>query len=97
MRLYWTLNSIPEYTQVPEPERKRLWRDSYRRIWGHWQTWLALIVCGACAGIGSHFGHILGAMAGGGIGGFVLGQVTTHLTLGYFRQAVIDAERERNV
>ncbi|XZG70382.1 hypothetical protein ACTSKR_00595 [Chitinibacteraceae bacterium HSL-7] len=81
--IYWTLARVPELSGLPRNERLRRWRAAYRRTFGHWQTWLALLMCvilSACAGwLGLTFGSstlalVFGAL-GGGLGGLLFSQI----------------------
>jgi len=98
MRIYWSLNSVPELAALPKMERKRVWRTCYHRTFRHWQTWLALLFCGLCGGAGVQIGKFIfedGWMmlvcAGicGGIGGFIFGQVATQIAIPYIRQELL--------
>src|SRR5687767_7461066 len=103
MPVYWSLRSVPELSDLPRAERRRLWRRCWpQSAFRHWQTWAALLACGLSpllggwvgAWVGSQFGArflggLLGAGVGGGIGGFVVGQVGTAVLRPYLR-----AERE---
>lgn len=79
---------------LSKPERKRVWRSYYHKTFRHWQTWVALGVCGLCGGAGGPIGRLIfgdGNMIffcvvlGGGIGGFIFGQVATHVAFPYIR------------
>lgn len=55
-----------------------------RLRFGRWETWVALIACGCCAGfgdwIGRHLGYpTLGAILGGAVGGLMLQQARRRL------------------
>jgi len=80
MPIYWSLKSIPELATVPRAERDRAWRRAYGKTFRHWETWVALLACGACAALGGYVGGqlgsvIIGAAVGGGIGGFLFRQI----------------------
>ncbi len=96
MKIYWLLKSIPELAEMPKKERKAIWRRCYWKVFRHWQTCLALIVCGACAGLGVILGQMwvgnyivgaaVGGAVGGGIGGFIFAQVATAMARHYIRE-----------
>ena len=97
MPIYWTLKSVPELSSLPRQERGRAWRRVGFKTLHHWQTWIGLIACGACAGIGSYigasFGHpIAGAAVGGGIGGFIFSQASIHVARLHYRDVLIGSE-----
>ena len=100
MKIYWLLKSIPELAEMPKKERKAIWRRCCWKVFRHWQTWLALIVCGACARLGVILGQMwvgnyivgaavggaVGAAVGGGIGGFVFAQVAIAMGRRHIRE-----------
>jgi len=98
MRLYWSLSSIPELASLPKAERKRLWEASYRKIFRHWQIWIALVVSGLCCAVGGQVGKFIAGdsaivfivcvMIGGGTGGFIFSQVATTFAIPYIREEV---------
>lgn len=97
MRLYWTINSIPELRSLPKRERKQVWRRCYNKILRHWQTWVALALCGICSGAGGALGRLafvdsylilVCIAAGGGIGGFIFSQVAIHVAIPYIREEI---------
>ena len=85
MKIYWTLKSIPELKDLSLRERGRRWRSAYKSAFRHWQTWGGLVLCGAFAGAGSHFGGMAGTVLLAGLGGFIYGQIVTHVVLKYYR------------
>ena len=104
MKIYWTLESVPELAALPKQERMRVWRWASKQIFKHWQTWVGLIVCGLCAGMGSQVGHAVGldssgyvgAGIGGGIGGFIYSQIAIRVALPYIRQEVARHQHYRD-
>ena len=44
MKLYWKISSIPELKALPYIERKRIWKDCYRKAWTNWHVWLAFMI-----------------------------------------------------
>ncbi len=98
MPIYWTLKSVPELSHLPRQERGRAWRRVGYKTLRHWQAWLGLIACGACAGLGGYvggsFGHsIVGAAVGGGIGGFIFSQASIHVARLHYRDVLLGNER----
>jgi hypothetical protein len=44
MKLYLTLKSIPELSDLPRKQRGKLWRKNFLKGLAHWQTLCALVV-----------------------------------------------------
>ncbi|HYA59401.1 MAG TPA: hypothetical protein VED85_03490 [Burkholderiaceae bacterium] len=93
MTIFWTLKDIPELANLSARDRRRMWRRAYRRIWTHWQAWAGLLVLALCAGVGKRLGaffdhQIVGAMIGGGIGGFVFGQVSVYVARLHYKNVL---------
>jgi hypothetical protein len=108
--LYWNWREVPEVAGLSEPEKMRLWRKCYPRIYRHWQTWAAEVVCLAialtclCYGqILLHpFGHrvsLLGGTLFGCFGAAIGVPITTLVWIAmirpYFRREREAAEQER--
>jgi hypothetical protein len=90
----WNIDRIPELTGLTEEERGRFWLHVVRKSFRHWQTWAGLIACGACTALGSVVGAklgsgLLGAAAGGGIGGLLYGQALVYVARRYYADAVL--------
>ena len=85
MKIYWTLKSIPELAGLSLWERGIRWRSAYKLAFRHWQTWAGLSVCGAFGYAGSYFFGIAGTVILAGLGGFVYGQIVTHVVLKHHR------------
>lgn len=85
MKIYWTLKSIPELAGLTLWERGRRWRSAYKSAFRHWQAWTGLAVCGAFGYAGSYFFGIAGTVILAGLGGFVYGQIVTHVVLKHYR------------
>jgi len=97
MKIYWLLKSIPELAEMPKKERKAIWRRCCWKVFRHWQTWLALIVCGACAGLGNYIvGAAVGGAVGGGIGGFVFAQVAIAMGRRHIREYLDSQQKTDN-
>ena len=76
MRIYWSVNSMPELQSLPKAERGRVWRKAYGQSFRYWQTWVGVVLLGICAfiggAIGGHLGYVIwGSVIGGGLGGFL--------------------------
>jgi len=89
MPIYWTLKSIPEFSDLSLAERNRSWARIRSKAFRHWQTWLGLLGCAMLSGIGSllgeKWGHSsIGAAIGGGVGGFVYFQALVHVARSYY-------------
>ena len=85
MKIYWTLKSITELKDLSFRERGRRWRRAYKSAFRHWQTWCGLVLCGAFSGAGAYFGGVAGTVIFAGLGGFIYGQIVTHVVLKYYR------------
>lgn len=97
MEIFWTLKSIPELANLSARDRRTYWRRAYRRTWRHWQTWAGLLACAVFAGLGSLLGtfaiqSVVGAMIGGGVGGFVFGQTTVYIARLHYKNVLLGHE-----
>ena len=93
MKIYWTLNDFPEFSNMNPEELRRVRRELYGKAFRYWETWLGLLACGLCAGLGTFvgeaFGHsLIGAGIGGGIGGFVFSQIVVRIQRRHYRDVV---------
>jgi hypothetical protein len=85
MKLYWSLKSIPELAGLSEQEQTGIWGKFRRKVWRHWQTWIATFVLCACFVLGQVVGmrfdgihwRILCLFIGCYIGGEILNQTIT--------------------
>ena len=96
MNIYWTQKSVPELSDLTKPERKKAWRYAYGKCFRHWQTYAGLTICGGCGGLGSFLWDLPGAAIGGGIGGFIYGQIATAVGrahLAAWRAVNLDAQQ----
>ena len=89
MRIYWTIESIPELKTLSKRERKRIWREAYRNSWNHWQAGAALLLLGLCVCIGGIMGGAWGAGIGGGIGAMIFHQIMIVIMRPYLKASVI--------
>jgi hypothetical protein len=93
MRIYWTLKSIPELSNLPLRERWRVWRAAWRMAKPryHWLWWVGLAAVAVCIVVGRFIGSqinqsgmlTIGTLVGAGLGGFISGQITTALVRPY--------------
>ncbi|AOO55909.1 hypothetical protein ACRZER_004374 [Raoultella ornithinolytica] len=90
MKIYWTLKSITELKDLSFRERGRRWRNAYKSAFRHWRTWGGLVLCGAFSGAGAHFGGLAGTVIFAGLGGFIYGQIVTHVVLKHYRHRLQD-------
>ena len=80
MRIYWTPYSIPEFANLSAAERRKTWRQAYRRAYRRWPMWAALLIP-ITLGIfivgpllADHLGSLdAGKIMGAGIGGGIFG------------------------
>lgn len=99
MKLYWSLRSIPELSDLPRAEQRRLWRECWWKVIRHWQVWLVFLVgfLGILGGavlvvaLACDFGLPLALILVSGVGGslfpFLLNQVSIPLARPYLRAA----------
>ena len=98
MPIYLTTRSIPELTDLPPAERRRILRRCAPMTFRHWHTWATQVVCGGCVGLGAYLGWFMsaghwggpwiGAVIGAVVGGGVLGQVKGTLVRPYVREEI---------
>jgi hypothetical protein len=98
MAIFWTLKSIPELGNMPARERRIVWRRAYRRTWHHWQTWVGLLACGICAGLGSHFGAkvdhpMFGTAIGGVVGGLIFWQASVYVARLHYKDVLLGLDK----
>lgn len=72
-----------------------------RQAFRHWQVWLSLAGCGACAVIGAYYAELadmrlVGAGVGGGFGGFVFSQVRIAIARKYYRHTLLHGQPDQN-
>jgi len=94
MRIYWSLKSIPELSDLPSEERRRVWRAAYWKTARHWQFWAGLVGIGLFTLIGNALiGHPpIGGAIGAGVGGFIYGGLMSHLARPYIRAVLSEKE-----
>ena len=85
-----------ELAGVPLAVLRRAWWTGMWRARRNWQTWMGLVLCGACCGVGGHLGfsvaresllavQVLICAAFGGLGGFFLTQTWMRQARKHFR------------
>ncbi len=84
MKVYWSLKSIPEISQLSSKERLAAWRRVYWITYRHWPTWVGFFACAGCLlsghWLGERLGHsVLGVVAGGGLGAWVSAQFSIYV------------------
>lgn len=90
MRLYWTLKSIPELSQISSQERGRRWRIVYKSAFRHWETWVGLALIVFFVATGSHFFGAIGATLMAALGGFIYGQIVIFVARKYYRHLLLN-------
>ena len=59
MRIYWSLDSVPELAYMSKSERTLAWWTCCKKAFRHWQTWLALAVLGLSGPAGERIGTLI--------------------------------------
>jgi hypothetical protein len=103
MKIYWTKKSIPELSQLPDEERKAIWRRCCAKATGNWKTWIVLFVLCAtfidCTGFFARtwglWGAVIGGIIVGSVSGLIWAQVVIRKTIPHIR-AEIDSGRQAN-
>ena len=100
MEIYWTIKSIPELRDASKLERRRRWKRAYRKSFRHLTTWMALLLCALCGGAGAYYGQmagsgVLGAMLGGGFGGFIFSQASIAVARRHYQHILLGEESDR--
>lgn len=68
-------------------------REKLNRPYKHWEVWGGQLLCGFCAGVGSHlggeyFGHpLLFASVGGGFGGLCFSRISSYIDRRYYSES----------
>jgi len=68
------LSKIPELDSLSRTDRFQAWNYAYIRCFRHWETYLAVGVCGLFMGTGYHLLDVFGSALGGGAGGIILSE-----------------------
>lgn len=97
MKLYLTLDSIPELRPLPGKERLKIWRCAYFAAMRKPQIWVALALNGVIAGASvlvasTYLSHVMavviGSAVGGALGGIFFSQILVHYALPHIRNIV---------
>ncbi|EBW7490464.1 hypothetical protein RG950_002618 [Salmonella enterica] len=48
MKLYWTLKSIPELTDLPANLRNKNFKDAYNALYTHFEYWAGIVIFFIC-------------------------------------------------
>ncbi|HAG2476106.1 TPA: hypothetical protein G8W07_001348 [Salmonella enterica] len=59
MKLYWTLKSIPELTDLPANLRNKNFKDAYNALYTHFEYWAGIVIFFICGIILSRAYHYL--------------------------------------
>lgn len=59
MKLYWTLKSIPELTDLPANLRNKNFKDAYNALYTHFEYWAGIVIFFICSIIFSRAYHYL--------------------------------------
>ncbi|WP_416414347.1 hypothetical protein [Pantoea sp. App145] len=89
MKIFWSLRSIPELSQLPSKECGKRWNEVYALTFRHWETWAGLALCALLCGMGVKFFGIPGVIIMGAIAGFLYSQVVIHVARKYYRQRLL--------
>jgi hypothetical protein len=106
MKVYWSLESLPELSDLPHAERRRLWRECWWKVLDHWQVWVVYLVgclgiyggmfvaawLSLAVGLGWVLALLIVGLVWGSIFSFLLNQVSFPLARPYLR-ALREAER----
>ena len=84
MQIYWFKKSIPEFTGLPDAERRRLWAATRWKVIRYWQLWAIAFAIGLPVGFGlvqipSTLERLLMAVLVVGLLGVLLRPVEVHL------------------
>lgn len=77
MKLYWSINSIPELADLPKEKRKEVWRECCLKNRRNWRVLIiGVAICGIFGGIGSVIEKgPIGAMIASTVGVFIVWQI----------------------
>src|SRR5262245_6849726 len=101
MKIWWSLQSVPKLSDLPRAGGRRLWRQCWGKVLGHWQVWLVFLVgysvLFGCMFLAAFLAMVVGLgwplaliLVGGGWGtafAFLLDQVSIPLARPYLREA----------
>jgi len=100
MQFSWSLESIPELSELSSEERSRVWWAACWKAHRHWQAWIGFVGLCLCAYFGMTLGNMIGLpftgiWAGVAIGGAIYWQVLVQLKRPYLRAHVSEREPHR--
>jgi hypothetical protein len=75
MKLYWSINSIPELADLPKEKRKEVWKSCHIKCFLHWQIWASAVLFGLGVAAGSALGEFYYGRIGGTIGAAIAGGI----------------------
>ncbi len=79
MKIFWSLQDIPELAPLDVEQRKIAFRECYQKyLFSLWQTWLACGLMSSLVTIGMAVHPIIGGAIGGAIGGLLLSVIITN-------------------
>jgi Mn2+/Fe2+ NRAMP family transporter len=103
MKLYWSLNSIPELANLPKERRKEIWKPCRLKCLASWPFWVSMIaiivvwlVMLSKLGYFYSDNHIIGLIWGvivSVIVSFIMQQVEFALVRPYIREYLISHEK----
>jgi len=94
MEFYWTTKSISELSNLPDQERKAIWRLCWAKASRTWKTrvevfvfWVALIFCiGFSVNTWGLWGGIIVGIIAGAVIGIIYAQLVIRRTMPYIRE-----------
>ena len=94
MLIYWNPKSIPEFSNLPRPERGTRWRRAYKLTFRHWQTWCAIaigiLIFDVSSRIGGMFGHpTVGIFISAMLWGSFFEPVVIYVARKYYRDVLL--------
>ncbi|MEI6331857.1 MAG: hypothetical protein WCP16_21655 [Pseudanabaena sp. ELA645] len=90
MKIYWTINQIPELAGLTPDQSKEAWQFCFKKYaFKHWEVWVSLFAVGLLYTLGSNaFRGIIGGAIGAGIGGGIFGVTATNVLRPHLRDYV---------
>jgi lipopolysaccharide export LptBFGC system permease protein LptF len=100
MKLYWSINSIPELADLPKQNRGKAWRNTYLKHWfkvGFLPILIVAVsfVAGTFFGqnYSGHFGRAICAVIAVGISGFIAWEIEANMIRPYLREDLKSNEK----
>jgi hypothetical protein len=90
MKIYWTINQIPELAGLTPDQSKEAWQFCFKKYaFKHWEVWVSLFAIGLLVVVAQFvLGGIIGAAIGGGLGGGIFGVTCTNVLRPHLRDYV---------